>query len=73
MKVYYSRNLSNVLLLLEYCFIDNISNMVVYWVPFFFMAVGFGFNATWVALSYPIGVALGSFIISPLLNRFIDY
>ena len=73
LKNYYKRQASNVILLMEYCFIDSQGAMIVYWVPFFFMKVGFGFDATWVALSYPIGVAIGSFSTSPLINYFSNY
>ena len=68
LKRYYSRKGSNVVLLFEYCFLDNQANIIVYWVPFFFMKSGFGFDAIWVALSYPIGVIIGSFTICPLVN-----
>ena len=61
------------MLLLEYCFIDNQANMIVYWVPFFFMKAGFGFDATWIALSYPIGVLIGSFTVCPFVNYFAAY
>lgn len=37
LKNYYKRDSSNVLLLLEYCFLDTQGAMSVYWIPFFFM------------------------------------
>ena len=67
---YLKRNISNVILIFQYCFIDNQPIMVVYWVPFFFMKSGFGFLATWIAVSYPIGVCLGSFTMTPLVGAF---
>ena len=70
LKEYLKRNISNIILVLEYCFIDNQPIMIVYWVPFFFMESGFGFLATWIALSYPIGVCLGAFTMVPLVGAF---
>ena len=69
MKVYYGRKASNIILLVEYCFIDSQSAMVVYWVPFFFMQMGFGYTAIWIALSYPAGQIFGSLTLIPLVNH----
>ena len=73
LKGYYKRKVSNILVLIEYCFIDNQGAMIVYWMAYFFIRVGFGFNATWVALGYPLGAAVGSFTTSPLVNLFPTY
>ena len=73
LKDYYRRNASNALLLVEYSFVDNQGAMIVYWMAYFFMRVGFGFNAAWIALGYPIGAAIGSFTTSPLVNAFPSY
>ena len=73
LKGYYKRKASNVLVLVEYCFIDNQGAMIVYWMAYFFIRVGFGFDAPWVALGYPLGAAVGSFTTSPLVNLFPTY
>ena len=70
LKNFFQRKGSNVILLFDYCFLDNQTSSIVYWAPFFFMKMGFGYNATWMVFSYSVGTSLGSLTINPLLKYF---
>ena len=68
LKNFFQRKGSNVVLLFDYCFLDNQTSSIVYWVPFFFAQEGFGFDSTWMVFSYSIGTSIGSLTINPLLK-----
>ena len=70
LKNFYQRKGSNILLLFDYCLLDNQTSSIVFWVPFFFEKEGFGFDATWMVFSYSIGTSVGALIINPLLKIF---
>ena len=70
LKNFFQRKGSNVILLFDYCFLDNQTSSIVYWAPFYFMKLGFGYNATWMVFSYSVGTSLGSLTINPLLKCF---
>ena len=70
LKGFFQRRTSNILLLFDYCFLDNQTSSIVYWAPFYFMQLEFGYDATWMVFSYSIGTSLGSLTINPLLKFF---
>ena len=70
LKGFYQRKGSNVLLLFDYCFLENHISSIVYWSAYFFAAEGLGFDATWILFTYSIGNSIGSLTINPLLKCF---
>ena len=70
MKNFYQRKGSNIILLFDYCLLDNQTLLIVFWVPFFFEKEGLGFDATWILFSYSIGTSMGALIINPILKIF---
>ena len=68
-KEYYKKNASNVLLACEFSFKDSQASLVVFWVFYYFNKTGFEFAATWIAMAYPIGTMIGSFLVNPLLKK----
>lgn len=72
-KEYLKKNVSNILLVFDFCFIDNQTSMIVFWIPHFFRQTGFGMYAAWIALTYPGGTMVGSFIVNPLLKKCPQY
>ena len=68
-KAFMKKNVSNILLVFDFCFIDNQTSMIVFWIPHFFRQSGFSYAATWIALTYPAGTMIGSFVVNPLLKK----
>lgn len=44
--------------------------ILLFWLPYYFHKLGYGYQSTYIALAYPIAIIIGSFIFNPLLDRF---
>ena len=70
LKNFYQRKGSNVLIMFEYCFLENHISSVLYWSTYFFAAEGLGKDSSWILFAFSVGTSIGSLTINPFLKHF---
>ena len=67
-KAFYQRKGSNVILLFEYAVQDNITSILEFWGPYYFMIMGFGIKSVWIAIASYFGQCAGGIIFNPIIK-----
>ena len=62
------RKKSNILFSLDYCFMENIIFIEVFWITFYFVTKGYVDNIAGLSSIYPFSIILGSFTLIPLFS-----
>lgn len=70
MKVFYKRKVSNVLNLIDFCFLENQMFILLFWLPYYFNKLGYGYSSSYIALAYPICIVFGTIIFHPITEKF---
>ena len=70
MKIFYRRQTSNILQLIDFCFLENHMFVLLFWLPYYFNKLGYGYSSTTIAIAYPIFIVIGSFVFNPVFDRF---
>ena len=42
----------------------------LFWLPYYFNKLGYGYSSTIIAIAYPIFIVLGAFVFNPIFDRF---